>query len=63
MNEHMNKNEVVFMSNLCQEKRERENKRMRKVKVGVVAVCVCVWRGLMEKWKKKKDGVKAEVLT
>lgn len=27
------------------------------------SVCVCVWRGLMEKWKKKKDGVKAEVLT
>ena len=27
MNEHMNKNEVVFMSDLCQEERERERRR------------------------------------
>lgn len=63
MNEHMTKNEVVFMSNLCQEKRERENKRMRKVKVGVVAVCVCVCVEGVDGEMEKKDGVKAEVLT
>lgn len=54
MNEHMNKNEVVFMSDLCQEKRERENKRMRKVKVGVcVCVRVCV-EGVDGEMKKKR---------
>lgn len=30
MNEYMNKNDVVFMSDLCQEERERERERARR---------------------------------
>lgn len=55
MNEHMNKNEVVFMSNLCQEKREREQEDEEGKGWSGSSVCVCVWRGLMEKWKKKME--------